>query len=515
MIISSFLLPYFNNYVFIGASNPSDGTSCQSVTSGKQSCTDSEAAVSNANKFNFAFWTCSTPVVNSVSVNNGTTKTDITISGEGFSNTNCQNEVSFGGVPCNVTSSSEDSVTCNLENSGEPELGILHQIEMRVHNRGKARINIVEAKDRGFAVIPNIVQITPTFGSLAGGARLTVSGYGFGDLSLVKVDGYPCNIITNTYTEIVCETPSHTVEGEKTITVDAYVNGVPLAAECETFLKKCLFSYATLYTPSVSAISPSSMSGSTTFTITGASLGTNTGEVSVTFGNVEGTVTSVNGTQLLVDVANIPAGNNDVFVRVKDYGKAAGSLSVTGTLAISQISPNSGSIHGNTKITITGNGFVNTTTVSIDGTACAIESSSLAEVVCVTESHAAGSTAVSVSSNGITESSSFNYATSSTPTISALNPTFGVAGQTLTITGSNLSGGTVTVSIGQSDCDFISGNAGQILCTVGNHSTGMGDVLAHVEDLGDSNSNVEFEYQLALNAILPIKGNHILLISYF
>ncbi|XP_060603397.1 fibrocystin-L-like isoform X3 [Ruditapes philippinarum] len=489
-----------------GSSNPIDGSNCQSVTSGKQSCSDNKLDWYDLDKFIFTFWTCSTPVVNSINVNSGTTKTDIVITGEGFSNTECQNEVSFGGIPCIVKSSSEDTLTCNLENSGEPELGILHQIDMRVHNRGKARINIVKPKDRGFAVIPNIEQITPTSGSLAGGALLTVSGYGFGESPMVEVDGYQCKIITNTYKEIVCETPRHTIEGEKHVTVEAFVNGASHPAKCETYLKKCRFLYARLYTSTVSSISPSSMSGATSFTINGTALGTNIGEVSVSIGNVIGTVTSVDVTVLVVDVNNIPAGDNDVFVYVKDYGKASGRLSVFGNLMISQISPSSGSIYGNTKITIQGNGFFNTASVTIGGAACDIESISLSVVICVTKAHAAGSTTVVVTSNSISESSIYTYAASSTPTITSLNPTFGVAGQTLTITGSNLSGGNVAVTIGQSSCDYISGNAGEIKCTIGDHPTGMANVLAHVAKLGYSNSNIQFEYQLSIDSIHPIRG---------
>lgn len=327
-----------------GASDPMDNSACRSVSTGKQGCGDSEAIVNNDEKFNFAFWTCSTPVVNMVSISNGTTQTPITITGEGFSNIACQNEVNFGGYSCDVTSSSETSLTCNLAKSGEPALGILHQLEMRVNGRGLARINILNAEDRGFGVRPNIDHITPISGSLAGGARLTITGFGFGDLQLVTVGSAQCTIIDSSYSKIICETPMSATQGEKNVVVNAYVNGIPLPAECETQSNTCIYSYANLWTPIVSTINPDTMSNTTIFNITGSFLGNNRSELDVTIGGVLTTVIEASHNYILVSVDNLPAGDNDVFVRVKDYGKASGSLVVAGSLIITDISPSSGPV---------------------------------------------------------------------------------------------------------------------------------------------------------------------------
>lgn len=488
------------------ASDPVDSSDCNSVTFGKQGCSDSKASANDPSKFNFVFWTCSTPIVNGVSVNTGTTRTSISIVGEGLSTTACQNEVSFGGHQCDVSLASEESVTCNIAKSGEPELGILHQLELRVQNRGTARINIPNAEDRGFAVVPNIDNITPTSGSLAGGAHLTITGFGFGDLPLVTIGDAQCRIIESSYSEIICETPTGTA-AEYVVAVNAYINGDPLQAECETQSSTCTYTYEDAWTPTMLTINPNSMSTTTTFNITGTLFGIEISELDVTIGGISTTVNEADNNYIIVTVDNIPAGDNDVSVRVKDYGEASGTLVVSGSLSITNVSPSSGSTHGDTTVVISGTGFAIDTLVTVGGEECDILSTSLSEVTCITQAHAAGSVSVAVTSNGISFStSSYSYESGSTPTVASVNPTFGLPGDTITISGSNLNGDVVTVLLGNSSCEYISGTSTEIQCTVGNHSTGLVNLYVHVDGLGGSDSNIEFEYHLSISSITPTQG---------
>ena len=212
-----------------GATDPVDSSSCQSVTSSISSCSDDRPTGGDANKFNFAFWKCSTPTVSSVSVNNGTTQTTITISGEGFSSTDCHNEVKFGDFDCDITSSSDTELSCTFAKSGEPELGILYQLALRVGNRGNALIALTSPESYSFGLLPNIESITPTSGSMAGGARVIIAGFGFGDDPLVYFGSSLCTIIESSYTEIICESPSST-QGERDIKLQAVLNGNPLTS---------------------------------------------------------------------------------------------------------------------------------------------------------------------------------------------------------------------------------------------------------------------------------------------
>ena len=478
------------------------------MTSAKAGCTDALPSGGDSDKFNFAFWTCLTPVVDSIDQRSGTVQTQITLDGEGFSSVDCQNEVYIGDYTCDAVSSAANSVSCTVGRVNEVELGVLHPVSMLVGNRGYALINVMAPQDRSFGVIPNIEDIQPTSGSMAGGAVITISGFGFSDSATVYIGGYTCTVLTNSYTEVTCETPSSSTQTEKTIEVHIGINGAPQPAECETSLKTCRYSYALLWTPTVTSINPVAMSGSTTFTITGTNLGTDISGLEVFIGNVPATIMSTDGTTLVATIQNVPAGSNDVVVRHTSNGKADGSLSVTGTPVISSILPSSGSIHGETEITISGNGFVDgDTTVTIGGAACSVISTSLSQVVCITPARSAGSASVDVTSNSVSYTSdSFTYATGSTPTVTSISPTSGLPGDTLTISGSNLDGSVVTVLLADVPCNISTGSSSQIQCTVGPHATASVPVYVHVEELGASNVDVEFEYTLQLSGVNPSTG---------
>ena len=491
-----------------GSSNPTDSSACQSVTSAKSGCSDSLPSGGDPDKFNFAFWSCSTPVVDSISQLTGTAKTEISLSGEGFSTTDCQNETLFGDYPCDVVSSAESSVSCTVGREAEVELGVLHPLSVVVGNRGYALINIMSVEEKSFGLIPNIEDIQPTSGSMAGGAVITISGFGFGDSPVVNIDGYSCEIIESSYTEILCHTPSSSSESEKTVEVHATVNGSPQPAECQTSTMTCRYSYASLWTPVITAVEPVSLSASTTFTITGSNLGSETADLEVMVGSVSATVVSTDGTTLVASVQNVAAGYNDVILRHVQNGKADGSLVVMGTADITSLTPSSGSIHGETEVTISGNGFVeNDTTITADGSPCTITSVSLSQVTCSTPAHSAGAVDIVVTSNSVSYTAeTFTYSTGSTPTVTSINPISGLPGDTLTISGSNLDGGSVMVFLDDVPCDVTSGTSSQIQCTIGAHATGLVPVYVHVEDLGASNNDVEFEYTLQLSSINPATG---------
>ena len=487
------------------------------MTSAKTGCTDPQPTGGDPTKFNFAFWTCTTPTVTSIDKRNGTVQTTITLTGEGFSTTDCQNEISIAGYTCTTTSSTENLVTCQMAKSGEPALGILQPFSVRVGNRGNALINIMAVEDRSFGVLPNIESISPLAGSMAGGATMTITGFGFGNAPLVTIGNNPCSIVSSTYTEIICNTPSSGSQNSFDVTVNAYVNGSPLPASCETSAKTCKYSYANLWTPTLTNINPSSMNGSTTFTVSGARLGTSRSEVDVSIGGVSATVNTVSDISLEGTISGIPAGNSDVIVKVKDYGQASGTLTVVGNAVISNISPSSGSIHGRTSLTITGNGFVaNQTTVSLDGNVCTIQSTSLSQVVCLTPAHAAGTVSISVTSKGVNyPATNYNYSTDSTPTVTSVSPSSGLSGDSITISGSSLAGTSVSVSLDGVVCTVTSSSSLQIVCTLGNHGTGSVPIEVYVSDLGVSNTDVNFEYQLSLTSVSPSSGKYFLIVNTY
>ena len=483
---------------------------CKHDVSERTGCSDKRPSITEDSKFSFTFFSCCTPVVDAINVNNGTINTKIIITGNGFSADKCQNEVRLGSSNCKLISATYHSLACFIErnSSNLPAVAVLHQLNVRVNNRGFAQINISSPKKSGFAIQPNIESIFPSRGSLAGGARLTIKGFGFDGLLFVTIGGYHCITLKLSYLEVVCEVPPSYSEGESDILVFIYIGEVPIQAKCETESGKCTYTYILTCTPVMSQITPDTFLSNVPFNITGTFLGNITDEFEVLIGNISAVLMEVHETYIIATLSNIPAGDNDVIIWVKDYGKASGVLTVHGTLTVSSLYLPSGSIYGNTTITVFGNGFMtNKTTISFGGSNCIVLSTNLSHVICLTTPHSAGSVIVSVATNGLTTSyNPFIYAEASTPTVVSVRPTSGFPGDTLTISGSNLKSHSTTVFLGEATCEVMSVDTDEIGCIIGHHPTGKVNISVMVDGLGFSNADVTFEYHLGLLRISPNQG---------
>ncbi|KAK3587658.1 hypothetical protein CHS0354_042441 [Potamilus streckersoni] len=493
-----------------GVSDPVDSSSCTPDNTQVSGCTNIIPTSNDSSKFWFAFYTCSTPIIESLSHNNGTTETTIVIQGNGFASTNCQNEVSFGLDVCTVNESAGKIISCKIDASGEPVVAVQQEVHLRVDNRGYALVTIGSPYDRMFGLLPVITNINPHWGSTAGGTSVTIQGSGFGndvDAVLVKIGGYICEINNVIYSKIVCETQSGS-EGAQSLVVQVSINSQHLTAECQTTTNICQYTYATDQTPVLSSVSPTNMTGPTTLTITGSKLGNDPADVVVTIGGEPCIVITVAEASLTCSFTSAPVGVNSVIVRVSDMGKASGSLQVQSSVVMSSITPSQGSIYGGTVLTISGNGFVvNDTVVRLDGTMCTIKSVALTQIICVTAAHAAATVTVMVTSKGQSYSSqSFEYTTNASPTIVSISPVEGVSGDTLTITGSNFAVSGVMVDINGSACSVSSSTLTSIVCTLGAHGSGRYPVVITVAGNGSSNTNVEFSYQLSITSISPNIG---------
>jgi hypothetical protein len=491
-----------------GVPNTEDGTVCKHTITPKADCYE-ENQVGEANKFSYTLSSCSTPVINSINLNSGTVDTVIQISGDGFSTKECQNEVMFGSYICNITSAHENSLTCKIDSNSRPEIYVLHQLCARVNNRGFAYINISDVGKSGFAIKPSIKYITPTCGSLAGGARLTIKGYGFDGMPFITIGGYDCTIIEHSYNEIICETPASNTDEKKQVLVFLYIGNISIQSECETMFEECIYIYNSSSTPVMLNVNPKVFSPKSPFIITGALLGHATQELDLTIGNVSATIIEANETYVVAKIDNVPAGNNSLILRVKNYGKASGKLEIHGPLKVNDLYPLSGSIYGNTTLTIFGNGFLrNNLTISLGESNCTLLSLNLSHLTCLTKPHRAGSLDLSVSSNGLTTNySSYRFAIESSPTVTSVSPTSGFPGDTLTIYGSNLKKNATTVSLNKAKCEILSLNTDEIKCLIGHHPTGKVNISVLVGGLGVSNTDIQFEYRLSLIDITPTQGN--------
>ncbi|XP_077992871.1 fibrocystin-L-like [Glandiceps talaboti] len=484
-----------------GVSAPVSGDSCPGDDTNILSCAESEPNGDDSDAFYFAFWDCSTALVEEVSPNNGTSDTVLTITGKGFSTTQCENVVTIDGHPCDVQSSSQDTIVCSIDTEDELTVGNRHDVNVNVKNLGNS-LNLGGA----FTMWPSISSISPTTGSLAGGTILNITGDGFSQ-SVAQVNigsGKRCNVISLNYTEIICITPTN-IAGSDEVTVT--VNSVD--AVCMDSNSNCIYTYSESFTPSVNSTSPTSVSGSsTTVTLSGSGFGTDDADISITFGEDDCAVQTIADDEITCDVGYVPVGDHDIVLYRDNHGNAQlGQDTITSDPVIDSISPTSGSINGGTVLTIAGSGFhVDDTSVDIDGDDCDIISVNISEIVCTTTSHSAAGVDLTVTSGGVAYTAeTYTFSSGQTPTVSSVSPSSGTSADSITISGTGFSSVTsdVTVTLDGVECTVSSASTTSIDCDLGEHSAGTFDVVVHVSGKGLATSSSTFEYQLTLTAVSP------------
>jgi RHS repeat-associated protein len=190
---------------------------------------------------------------------------------------------------------------------------------------------------------------------------------------------------------------------------------------------------ANIAVPNLTGLSPNSGPGGTSVTITGTNFGSTQGSSSIAFSGVTSTPTSWSNTQI---AAPVPGGTitGNVVVNVSNLN-SNGLLFTDTSAGILGISPTSGLVGAS--VTITGVNFGSTqgsSTVTFNGTAASPTSWSATSIVVPVPSGASsGSVVVTVAgvgSNGL-------YFIVLVPAISALSPTSGPIGTSVTISGSN------------------------------------------------------------------------------
>ena len=365
--------------------------------------------------------------------------------------------------------------------------------------------------------MPHISTISPEKGSTEGGITLTIAGGGFIPSSTsVSVGFYDCPVDSVDYTTITCTLPRSAKQENKEVKVSVTKNGQTVRAKCSTTSQVCSYLYEAASTPTVTQVSPDTIPGSssTSLTITGTLFGTVTSDVTVKIGGEACSVSSVTATSISCSITSAPVGEHNVDVMVSNVGRATPTVKVNSPDTLTSVTPSSGSTQGKTLITIQGNGFVfNKTTVQIDGNECDIISTTLTVIKCSTPA-GAGSTTITVESNGVTYQSTltFTYDMASTPTVTNISPSSGKAGDTITITGTMFSStqSNDIVKIDGSTCTVMSATSTSIQCTLGAKSPGEYDVSVDIVSLGRASSSSQFTYFVGAAAISPVKGNTIM-----
>lgn len=254
---------------------------------------------------------------------------------------------------------------------------------------------------------------------------------------------------------------------------------------------------------SVTAVIPptGSSHGGTTLTILGAGfLATN--PFSITLGSTPcSSPTYVSSTQLTCVTQAVPYTSEltrTLHVIQSDFSTASLDNAFTYSLAaaptVTSIAPNSGTIFGNTTVTITGTNFVAGSVVSIGGFTC--DSLNLSgvptQIICNTPAHSAGSGDVSVTNPDLhTGTLPLGYLFQGpTPVITTVSPTVGAVGTTVTITGTGFYGPNLKVLFDSTPCtQVIIKSSTQVTCTAPPHNPGTTTTLKVVNPDGTASAN--------------------------
>ncbi len=211
--------------------------------------------------------------------------------------------------------------------------------------------------------------------------------------------------------------------------------------------------------PAISSFTPVSGSVGMAVTITGTNL---TGATAVAFnGTPASSFTVVSATQI---TAVVPVGATTGKVTVTTPGGTAtssGSFTVTPPPTITSFTPVSGLV--GTKVTITGTNLTGTTLVTFNGVAATTVTLTSATSISATVPVGATSGSIRVTTAAGTGTSATVYTvTLPVPTMTALAPTSGIAGATVTLTGTNLTGATAVAFNGTPASSFTVVSATQV-----------------------------------------------------
>lgn len=276
-----------------------------------------------------------------------------------------------------------------------------------------------------FTVSPVVNTISPVSGPM--GTPVTLTGFGFNDVTMVQLNGVSVPFTKDSDTQITATITSGSNTGLVSVTTPA--------GTANTLLGFVVMPTVTAFTPSLGPVG-------TLMTITGSGFITAT---NVTVGTVDASSFSVDSdTQITATVApNTATGLVRVIGQAGMVSASLASFTVVLPPMITEVTPTLG-VQG-TVVTINGINFVGTTSVLFNGVPAGfslVSGTSLAVVV------PAGATTGLISVvNGAGTATSGPFTVYPIPQIASFSPLNGPVGTVITITGSGLTGAT-EVSVG-------------------------------------------------------------------
>ena len=139
-----------------------------------------------------------------------------------------------------------------------------------------------------------------------------ITGDGFTDSTLVQVtNGMFFSKVNSiiSFDQISFKTSSST---SMTTTIKVYVNGVQ--AICTS--PNCDFTFSSQIAPTITSISPTSVSDATTLTLSGTQFGTDITKLTVNIGSQSCTVLTATGSQITCSISGLNLGSQAVLVNL-------------------------------------------------------------------------------------------------------------------------------------------------------------------------------------------------------
>lgn len=379
------------------------------------------------------------PKISSISPTGDTTAggATLTVSGSSFGP---KGAVTLDGTNCPVISWTDSAITCTVPAGQGKNLPL-------VVTAGGQTANT----DSFSYYAPVITSIAPGEDSTQGGSLLTISGTNFGLSGTVKLDYPTCSVTSWDHGRITCTVPPG--EGAHLPLV------VTVSGQTTT---NNSFSYSP---PVISSVSPLTgpTGGGTTIRIRGTNFGENlSGRDRVALGGNLCPYVTWNYTNIICIIPSGQGTNLPLVVTVN--GQEVTTQFSYSAPSITSVSPMTGPTTGGTSLTISGDSFGASGTVTLGGTNCTIYVYSHNSIVCTAPAGQGKNVplVVTVGGRSVTNTQ-FSYLP---PTISSISPMSGpiTGGTLLTVSGNNF-GANGTVTLGGTVCPVTAWSNALIRCT--------------------------------------------------
>jgi heat shock protein HslJ len=421
----------------------------------------------------------------------GSPPSNVTLLGTGFTSSTT---VTIGGDPCTYRSVASDGTQYSCQITGPATAAGPFDVVATEGGVTKTRSNAYRFIVPKTAEITGLPRRTERTSGEIGTFAITTREYGTVTADdIIVLSPMPCFSQTITIgtaasttqygmlSSMVSGTAPAPVVAERTVyeskfyKVNVPCSGASSVAGLEPFITSTIIinpkGGGSSSKATVSKVSPSSGVAGDSVKITGSNLS----DATVKVGGFPCKVTANTATSVTCRVPSGAKGAADVVVTTSagSTTKKGGFTyeSSTGKPSVSKVDPASGEA-GDT-VTISGSNLWGAK-VTIGGKTCAVTANSATSVSCTVPSVlGANDVVVTTATGSSTKSGGFTYVRP--PTVSGVSPSSGDAGDTITISGTNLSG--ATVMVGGYACKVTARTATSVTCKVPSGSSGSADVV--------------------------------------